>query len=74
MQMYSIVGLAGFLVYSNSLGGDFVHDDLPAIVYNRDVIGTTSVFDMLLNDFWGMRMRLKESHKSYRPFTTLTFR
>jgi hypothetical protein len=29
---------------------------------------------MLLNDFWGMRMKLKESHKSYRPLTTLTFR
>ncbi|KAL7019450.1 hypothetical protein ACKWTF_011123 [Chironomus riparius] len=74
MQMYSIVGIFGILVYLNSLPGNFVHDDLPAIVYNRDVLGTTSVFDMLLNDFWGMRMKLKESHKSYRPLTTLTFR
>lgn len=74
MQMYSIVGIFGILVYLNSLPGNFVHDDLPAIVYNRDVLGTSSVFDVLLNDFWGMRMKLKESHKSYRPLTTLTFR
>ncbi|KAG5672760.1 hypothetical protein PVAND_002857 [Polypedilum vanderplanki] len=74
MQMYSIVGTFGILVYLNSLPGNFVHDDLPAIVYNRDVLGTSSVFDVLLNDFWGMRMKLKESHKSYRPLTTLTFR
>lgn len=74
MQMYSIVGIFGILVYLNSLPGHFVHDDLPAIVYNRDVLGTSSIFDMLLNDFWGTRMKLKESHKSYRPLTTLTFR
>lgn len=74
MQMYSIVGIFGILVYLNSLPGHFVHDDLPAIVYNRDVLGTSSIFEMLLNDFWGMRMKLKESHKSYRPLTTLTFR
>lgn len=74
MQMYSIVGIFGILVYLNSLPGHFVHDDLPAIVYNRDVLGTSSIYEMLLNDFWGMRMKLKESHKSYRPLTTLTFR
>jgi hypothetical protein len=74
MQMYSIVGIFGIVVYLNSLPGNFVHDDLPAIVYNRDVLGTTSVIDMLQNDFWGMRMKLKESHKSYRPLTTFTFR
>lgn len=74
MQMYSIVGIFGILVYLNSLPGHFVHDDLPAIVYNRDVLGTSSVFEVLLNDFWGMRMKLTDSHKSYRPLTTLTFR
>lgn len=74
MQIYFIVSAVAILCYINSLSGDFVHDDLPAIVYNRDVLGTSSITDMLLNDFWGMRMKLKESHKSYRPLTTLTFR
>lgn len=74
MQIYFIVSVVAILCYINSLSGDFVHDDLPAIVYNRDVLGTSSLSDMLLNDFWGMRMKLKESHKSYRPLTTLTFR
>jgi hypothetical protein len=74
MQIYFIVGVFAILCYINSLSGDFVHDDLPAIVYNRDVLGTSSIADMLLNDFWGMRMKLKESHKSYRPLTTFTFR
>lgn len=74
MQIYFIVSVVAILCYINSLSGDFVHDDLPAIVYNRDVLGTSSLSEMLLNDFWGMRMKLKESHKSYRPLTTLTFR
>lgn len=75
MQMYFIVSVVAILCYFNSLSGDFVHDDLPAIVFNRDVSdGTSSIADMLQNDFWGMKMKLKESHKSYRPLTTLTFR
>lgn len=74
MQMYFIVGVFAVICYINSLSGDFVHDDLPAIVYNEDVLGKSSLSDMLLNDFWGMRMKNKHSHKSYRPLTTFTFR
>lgn len=74
MQIYFIVSIVAILCYINSLSGDFVHDDLPAIVYNRDVQGVTSIADVFLNDFWGMRMKMKESHKSYRPLTTFTFR
>lgn len=74
MQMYFIVGVFAVICYINSLSGDFVHDDLPAIVYNEDVLGKSSLTDMLLNDFWGMRMKHKHSHKSYRPLTTFTFR
>lgn len=74
MQIYFIVSFVAIICYINSLCGDFVHDDLPAIVFNKDVLGTSPAVDMLLNDFWGMRMKLKESHKSYRPLTTLSFR
>lgn len=74
VQIYCIVSIAAIICYINSLSGDFVHDDLPAIVYNRDVVGSSPLSDIFVNDFWGMRMRLKESHKSYRPLTTLSFR
>ena len=61
------------LSYSNSLFGDFVHDDIVAIVRNPDVTssGGGNVF---LNDFWGSPMSSNLSHKSYRPVTTLLFR
>lgn len=74
MQIYCIVASVAVIIYLNTLSGDFVHDDLPAIVMNRDVLGTNSLFDLLKNDFWGMPMSEKLSHKSYRPLTTLTFR
>lgn len=74
MQIYCIVATVAVIIYLNTLSGDFVHDDLPAIVMNRDVLGTNSLLDLLKNDFWGMPMSEKLSHKSYRPLTTLTFR
>ena len=62
------------LVYANSLGGDFVHDDIPAIVTNEDALGQSSILSVFCNDFWGMNIRDRRSHKSYRPVTVLTFR
>jgi len=65
-------------LYSNSLGGDFVHDDLSAITSNPDVTGyhpeEGTSWDFLHNDFWGTSLLDPRSHKSYRPFTVLTFR
>lgn len=65
---------AALLSYINALGGDFVHDDLPAVTRNRDVIGATSLSQLLRDDFWGTPMGDAASHKSYRPLTTLSFR
>lgn len=62
------------LVYSNSLNGDFVHDDIVAIVRNPDVTGIASSGNVFFNDFWGSPMSSNLSHKSYRPITTLLFR
>lgn len=62
-------------VYSNSLGGDFVHDDLSAITGNRDITDPTAgTWDFLYNDFWGTSLLDPKSHKSYRPLTILTFK
>lgn len=74
MQMYFIVSIFATAIYCNSLSGEFVHDDLPAILYNDDVLGKNNFIDMVFNDFWGTPMKNKHSHKSYRPLTTLTFR
>ena len=62
-------------VYANSLGGDFVHDDLSAITGNRDITDPTAgTWDFLYNDFWGTSLLDPRSHKSYRPLTILTFK
>lgn len=62
------------LCFVNSLSGDFVHDDIPAICANPDVMAETPFVELFRNDFWGKSMSHPDSHKSYRPFTTLTFR
>ncbi|CAK1577847.1 unnamed protein product [Parnassius mnemosyne] len=72
--IYVMVITAAVLSYVNSLNGDFVHDDIPAIVTNGDVIGINSFKELFLNDFWGTPMSDASSHKSYRPLTTLSFR
>lgn len=72
--IYATVALVAVACYLNALGGDFVHDDIPAVVRNKDVLAQTPLTSLLNNDFWGTPMRDVNSHKSYRPLTTLTFR
>lgn len=72
--MYAGVGALAAGCYVNALRGDFVHDDIPAVTTNRDVLGLTPLQGLLRNDFWGTSMAADSSHKSYRPLTTLTFR
>ncbi|XP_067997859.1 protein O-mannosyl-transferase TMTC1 [Melanerpes formicivorus] len=62
------------LCYRNSLWGEFVHDDVWAIVNNPDVRAATPVAAAFVNDFWGKRMAENTSHKSYRPLCVLTFK
>jgi hypothetical protein len=72
--------LLGCLVFLNSLGGDFVHDDLSAVRYNEDVTagsdadGRSKSGSIWSNDFWGTALSDVKSHKSYRPLTVLSFR
>ncbi|KYN09382.1 Transmembrane and TPR repeat-containing protein 4 [Trachymyrmex cornetzi] len=61
------------LCFVNSYNGDFVFDDTEAIVNNVDV-HKTPFWDIFQNDFWGTKLSHKQSHKSYRPFTILSFR
>ncbi|KAG7204739.1 hypothetical protein KM043_005153 [Ampulex compressa] len=72
--IYAAVALVAVGCYLNALGGDFVHDDIPAVVRNKDVLAQTPLASVLTDDFWGTPMQDVNSHKSYRPLTTLTFR
>ncbi|XP_058830997.1 protein O-mannosyl-transferase TMTC1-like [Topomyia yanbarensis] len=73
-RVYFFVGLIAVLCYLNGVQGDFVHDDIPAITMNKDVLGLSPISQVFRNDFWGTPMADLSSHKSYRPLTTLTFR
>lgn len=61
------------LCFANSYNGEFVFDDSEAIVNNEDV-QSTPLWAIFNNDFWGTKLTNKQSHKSYRPLTILTFR
>lgn len=71
---YALVTLVAVICYVNGLNGDFVHDDIPAVTMNKDVLALSPVSEVFKNDFWGTPMADVNSHKSYRPLTTLTFR
>jgi hypothetical protein len=73
----AFVFLLSMFAFHNSYFGDFVFDDLEAIVNNRDVSGSLdlqSLHELFQHDFWGTNLTSKASHKSYRPLTVLTFR
>ena len=71
---YALIGVISVLCYFNSLKGDFVHDDLVAIVRNPDITGGSLFGELWIHDFWGKNITDNKSHKSYRPLTTITFR
>lgn len=66
---------ASCLCYGRSLQGEFVHDDVWAIVNNPDLRpGAPLRWSVFANDFWGKGMAENTSHKSYRPLCVLTFK
>ncbi|KAK4291204.1 hypothetical protein Pmani_035953 [Petrolisthes manimaculis] len=74
VRMYVTLALVCVAVYVNGLTGEYVHDDLSAVVRNPDVQGKGPLWQVFLNDFWGKPMSHPASHKSYRPLTILSFR
>ncbi|XP_060533204.1 protein O-mannosyl-transferase TMTC1-like [Cylas formicarius] len=72
--IYGSVGMLAVACYLNGIGGDFVHDDIPAVTLNKDVLAINPLRNVFVNDFWGTPMADENSHKSYRPLTVLTFR
>lgn len=76
---WEALGLCGIALvtaaaYWPTLDAGFVWDDRAAILGNFDVLGQTSWSEMMKHDFWGQDIGAKDSHKSFRPVTTTTFR
>jgi hypothetical protein len=70
-----LLGIITVLCYINSFDGQFVFDDISAIVNNRNVrTNETNLWSLFENDYWGTSITSERSHKSYRPVTVLTFR
>lgn len=73
---YVTIVSVNLLCYYRSLNGEFVFDDQVAIVKNHDVysgFNNNTLRNLLQNDFWGNNLTSKDSHKSFRPLTTLSF-
>lgn len=60
--------------YDNiAMNGIFVYDDAGSISKNVVVNGAVPLHEILYRDYWGTPMSHIQSHKSFRPITTLTF-
>ncbi|KAF0697728.1 Aste57867_11614 [Aphanomyces stellatus] len=70
------VACVALATFANSLAAGFVWDDRAAILTNLDIRtdGPFSAWDLFRHDFWGTLLTSPSSHKSFRPFTVLTFR
>ncbi|EFO19750.1 hypothetical protein LOAG_08743 [Loa loa] len=66
----TIISMAAILSFSGNIHGNFVFDDREAIINNRAI---REIGKILASDFWGYPIRSSNSHKSYRPVTTITF-
>ena len=53
----ALITIVTVIVYYNAVHGDFVHDDVAAIVTNKDVLGKSNLLNLLHNDFWGMDIK-----------------
>ena len=69
-----VLSVLTLLLYCNTFSSGYVWDDRAAIVGNKDVHGKTPLSSIFWHDFWGQDITDHESHKSYRPVTTLSYR
>lgn len=57
-----------------AIRGSYVYDDAGSIKNNVVVKGDVPWTEAFTRDFWGTPMIERQSHKSFRPITTLSFR
>jgi tetratricopeptide (TPR) repeat protein len=63
--------LLSIVLHMNSVRNGIVWDDRAAVTYNSDVATGP---DYLNHDYWGQPMAAPDSHKSWRPLATWSFR
>ncbi|CAJ0593700.1 unnamed protein product [Cylicocyclus nassatus] len=68
-----LIAVLAAVPYIPSLDGEFVFDDSATIINNPVVTGKTPLKQVFTTDYWGYSIASPQSHKSYRPLTTLTF-
>ena len=59
------------VLHLNSIQNGIVWDDRASVTYNKDVATGP---DYLNHDYWGQPMAAPDSHKSWRPLATWSFR
>jgi hypothetical protein len=59
---------------STALNGKWVYDDAGSVIKNVVVNGMVDWKEAFTRDFWGIEMKEEQSHKSFRPITTLTLK
>jgi hypothetical protein len=69
-------GIVAILVYwdNEALNGTYVYDDAGSVLKNVVVNGEVHWREAFTRDFWGSPMREAQSHKSFRPITTLSLK
>ena len=69
----ALIGVAAYWD-QKALRGPFIYDDVASIVNNEVVLARVPWQEAFTRDFWGTPMKTPQSHKSYRPITSLTLR
>jgi Domain of unknown function (DUF1736) len=70
------IGIITGIAYwdTQALHGTLVYDDAGSIKGNIVVTGAVPWTEVFVRDFWGTKMSEPQSHKSFRPITTLSFK
>jgi len=66
--------LLTLVLHLPTLSNNLVWDDRAAVPMNPDATGQRPLMSLFTHDFWGQDITLDDSHKSYRPLATLTYR
>ncbi|KAL3927790.1 MAG: hypothetical protein SGBAC_012930 [Bacillariaceae sp.] len=69
-------GAIAILAYwhDEALNGKWVYDDAGSVIKNVVVNGQVPWKEAFTRDYWGSPMAEEQSHKSFRPITTLTLK
>ena len=67
--------LVAYLTYGNTVNHAFTLDDEASVVKNPDVVDPSVPWRAALtHDFWGRPLTISNSHQSFRPLTTWSYR